>query len=431
MSVLTRVGQYELGRTLGEGTFAKVKYAKHVETGEAVAIKIIDKERILKRKMIKREISITKLIKHPNVVHLKEVLASKKKVYIVLEYVDGCELFDKIVETGKMGEDQARKYFQQLVHAVDYCHSRGVYHRDLKPENLLLDSKGELKISDFGLSALAQQRWEDGLLHTTCGTPNYVAPEVINEQGYDGAPADTWSCGIILYVLLAGFLPFDEYNTLDLYKKIEEADFTFPSWFPEGAKNIVTRILDANPKTRMTMSEVLEDEWFKVGDTAVKCSYEDVCADDVDGVFSSGEENYVVEESRPALINAFEIISMSRGLDLSGLFKEEKSSLKSETRFTSKHPASEILGKMASLASALGFRVKKKNYKVKMQSEKPGRKGRLTVASEVFEVGPSLFMVDLKKMSGDTLEYKDFQKELSVGLKDIVWKTEDDMTDAN
>lgn len=368
-----------------------------------------------------------KLIKHPNVVHLKEVLASKTKVYIVLEFVDGCELFDKIVETGRMGEDQARKYFQQLIHAVDYCHSRGVYHRDLKPENLLLDSKGDLKVSDFGLSALAQQRWEDGLLHTTCGTPNYVAPEVINENGYDGAAADVWSCGIILYVLLAGFLPFDEYNTMELYKKIEEADFTFPSWFPEGAKNLVMRILVANPKARMTMSEVIEDNWFKIDDIPVKCSYEQVNVDDTDGVFSSGEESYVMEESRPVLINAFEIISMSQGLDLSGLFKEQKSSMKSETRFTSKHPAREILGKMAGLASALGFRVKKKNYKVKMQSEKPGRKGCLRVESEVFEVGPSLFMVDLKKTSGDTLEFKDFQKELSVGLKDIVWKTEDDM----
>ncbi|MCO5568440.1 hypothetical protein L7F22_022139 [Adiantum nelumboides] len=427
MSVFSRVGQYELGRTLGEGTFAKVKYAKHVETGNAVAIKIIDKEKILKRKMIKREISTMKLIKHPNVVHLKEVLASKKKVYIVLEFVDGCELFDKIVETGRMAENEARKYFQQLIHVVDYCHSRGVYHRDLKPENLLLDSKGDLKISDFGLSALAQQRWEDGLLHTTCGTPNYVAPEVINEKGYDGAAADIWSCGVILYVLLAGFLPFDEFNTIELYKKIEGADFTFPSWFPEGAKKLVTRILDANPKTRMTMSEVLEDEWFKVDDIAAKCVCEDVEVDGIEGVFSSGEESLLMEESRPALINAFEIISMSQGLDLSGLFKEQKGSMKSETRFTSKHPASEILGKMSALASALGFKTKMKNYKVKMQGLKPGRKGCLTVASEVFEVGPSLFMVDLRKTSGDTLEYREFQKDLAVGLQDIVWKTEDDM----
>lgn len=427
MCVPSRIGRYELGRTLGEGTFAKVKFARNKDTGEAVAIKIIDKERILKHKMIKREIATMKLIKHPNVVHLKEVLASKKKVYIVLEYVDGGELFDKIVDAGKLKEDQARKYFQQLVHAVDYCHSRGVYHRDLKPENLLLDSNGDLKVSDFGLSALSQQRWEDGLLHTTCGTPNYVAPEVINEKGYDGAPADLWSCGIILYVLLAGYLPFDELNILTLYRKIDQADFTFPSWFSDGAKDLITKILNPNPRTRMTFPELLENKWFRVDDSPVKCCCEDIDVEDIDAMFGSGEVNFV-EETRPVLMNAFELISMSHGLDLSGLFKEQKTHLKNETRFTSKRPANEIFRKIEAFATGLGFQVKKKNFKMKMQSEKPGRKGCLTVASEVFEVGPSLFMVDLKKTSGDTLEYKDFQKELSVSLKDIVWKTEEDMS---
>eukprot|EP00249_Psilotum_nudum_P012507 c23824_g2_i4 orf=1296-2120(-) len=245
---LKKVGRYELGRTLGEGTFAKVKYARNTDTGEVVAIKIIDKEKILKRKMIKREISTMKLIKHPNVVQLFEVIASRKYVYIVMEYVNGGELFDKIVDQGKLREDQARKYFRQLIHAVDYCHSRGVYHRDLKPENMLLDSNSDLKVSDFGLSALSQQRQDDGLFHTICGTPNYVAPEVINEKGYDGARADLWSCGIILYVLLAGFLPFDESNLITLYRKIDQADFSFPSWFSVGAKKLITRILDPNPE---------------------------------------------------------------------------------------------------------------------------------------------------------------------------------------
>ncbi|KAI3839777.1 hypothetical protein MKW98_010082, partial [Papaver atlanticum] len=156
----TRVGKYELGRTVGEGTFAKVKFAKNVETGENVAIKILDKEKVLKHKMIgqiKREISTMKLVRHPNVVRLFEVMASKTKVYIVLEFVTGGELFDKIAKQGRLKEDEARRYFQQLTHAVDYCHSRGVFHRDLKPENLLLDCNGDLKVSDFGLSALPQQ----------------------------------------------------------------------------------------------------------------------------------------------------------------------------------------------------------------------------------------------------------------------------------
>ncbi|MBA0598204.1 hypothetical protein Gorai_007978, partial [Gossypium raimondii] len=188
---------YELGRTLGEGSFAKVKFAKNIEAGENVAIKIVDKEKVLKHKMIgqiKREISTMKLIRHPNVIRMYEVMASKTKIYIVLEFVTGGELFNKIASRGRFKEDEARKYFQQLIHAVDYCHSRGVYHRDLKPENLLLDANGVLKVSDFGLSALPQQVGDDGLLHTTCGTPNYVAPEVINNKGYHGAKADLWSC---------------------------------------------------------------------------------------------------------------------------------------------------------------------------------------------------------------------------------------------
>ncbi|XP_019056525.1 PREDICTED: CBL-interacting serine/threonine-protein kinase 3 isoform X2 [Tarenaya hassleriana] len=250
--VKRRVGKYEVGRTIGEGTFAKVKFARNSETGEAVALKILDKEKVLKHKMaeqIRREIATMKLIKHPNVVQLYEVMASRGKIFIVLEYVTGGELFDKIVNHGRMREDEARRYFQQLINAVDYCHSRGVYHRDLKPENLLLDAYGTLKISDFGLSALSQQVRDDGLLHTSCGTPNYVAPEVLNDRGYDGSTADMWSCGVILYVLLAGYLPFDDSNLMNLYKKISAGEFNCPPWLSLGAMKLITRILDPNPMT--------------------------------------------------------------------------------------------------------------------------------------------------------------------------------------
>ena len=121
---------------------------------------------------------------------------------------------------GKLGEDVERKYFRQLVNAVDFCHSRGVYHRDIKPENLLLDENENLKVSDFGLSALAESRRKDGLLHTICGTPAYVAPEVIKRKGYDGEKADVWSCGVILYVLMAGYLPFEEADLPALYRRV-------------------------------------------------------------------------------------------------------------------------------------------------------------------------------------------------------------------
>ncbi|PPD98654.1 hypothetical protein GOBAR_DD04318 [Gossypium barbadense] len=400
----TRVGKYELGRTLGEGSFAKVKFAKNIEAGENVAIKIVDKEKVLKHKMIgqiKREISTMKLIRHPNVIRMYEVMASKTKIYIVLEFVTGGELFNKIASRGRFKEDEARKYFQQLIHAVDYCHSRGVYHRDLKPENLLLDANGVLKVSDFGLSALPQQVGDDGLLHTTCGTPNYVAPEVINNKGYHGAKADLWSCGVILFVLMAGYLPFEHPNLMGLYKK------------------------------RITVAEIIENEWFKKGYIPPRFERADASLDDVDAIFNeSRDSRNLVEQCEegsvvPATMNAFELISTSQGLNLSSLFEKQMGLIKRETRFTSKCPANEIISKIEKTAMPMGFGVKKNNYKMKLLGEKTGRKGHLAVTTEIFQVAPSLFMVELRKSEGDTLEFHKFYNNLSTGLKDIVWTTTD------
>ncbi|PQQ11267.1 CBL-interacting serine/threonine-protein kinase 5 [Prunus yedoensis var. nudiflora] len=145
-------------------------------------------------------------------------MATKTKIFFVMEHVTGGELFDKVFE-GKLKEDVARKYFQQLVSAVEFCHARGVSHRDLKPENLLLDENGDLKVSDFGLSALPEHHWSDGMLHTQCGTPAYVAPEILRKKEYDGAKADIWSCGVVLFVFLAGYLPFLDENVMRTYTK--------------------------------------------------------------------------------------------------------------------------------------------------------------------------------------------------------------------
>lgn len=436
-TVRTRVGKYELGRTIGEGTFAKVKYSRNVETGEKVAIKVLDKEKILQHQMveqIKREISTMKMIRHPNVVQLFEVMASKTKVYLVLEFVNGGELFDKIVHCGKLKEDEARRYFQQLINAVDFCHSRGVYHRDLKPENLLLDSQGNLKVSDFGLSALSQQVHADGLLHTACGTPNYVAPEVINDKGYSGATADLWSCGVILYVLMAGYLPFDEQNIVTLYKKIYKADFKCPPWFSSGARRLICRILDPNPDTRITIPEILENEWFRKGYSPPRFQEDEASSvEDVDAVFNDSKEHLVTErkEKQPVMMNAFELISMSEGLNLSNLFEKQQGLVKRETRFTSKHPAPEIVSKIEATARPLGFNVEKKNYKMKIQGEKKGRKGHLSVATQVFQVAPALFVVEVRKAGGDTLEFHNFYNNLSAGIKDIVWKSDGERSEVS
>ncbi|RYR17065.1 hypothetical protein Ahy_B03g061868 isoform B [Arachis hypogaea] len=461
----TKVGKYEMGRTLGEGNFAKVKFARNLETGENVAIKILDKEKVLKHKMInqiKREISTMKLVRHPNIIRLHEVMASKTKIYIVLELVTGGELFDKIASQGRLKEDEARKYFQQLICAVDYCHSRGVCHRDLKPENLLLSADGALKVSDFGLSALPQQVREDGLLHTTCGTPNYVAPEVIKNKGYDGAKADLWSCGVILFVLMAGYLPFEDNNLMNLYKKIFNAQYNCPPWFSSSAKKLIKKILDPNPATycskhvnifdgmkqRITIPELIENEWFKKGYKPPRFEQEDVSLDDINAIFSEAMDahNLVVERREeesvaPVTMNAFELISTSQGLNLRNLFQKQMGLVKRETRFTSKCSANEIISKIEQAAGPLGFDVKKNNTKLKIQGEKSGRKGHLAVATEaqdcsiqqinnkilvsqILEVAPQLNMVELRKCGGDTLEFHKFYKNLSVGLKDIIWKAE-------
>ncbi|KAL7191532.1 hypothetical protein ACSBR2_023583 [Camellia fascicularis] len=261
------LGKYEMGRLLGQGTFAKVYYCKNLTTSESVAIKIINKDQVKKEGLmdqIKREISVMRLVRHPNVVELKEVMATKQKIFFVMEYIKGGELFAKISK-GKLNEDSARKYFQQLISAVDFCHSRGVSHRDLKPENLLLDENGDLKVSDFGLSALPEQLWNDGLLHTQCGTPAYVAPEILRKKGYDGAKADLWSCGVILYVLLAGFLPFQDENVMKMYRKVFKAEFEFPPWFSTESKRLISKLLVADPEKRISISAIMRIPWFQKG----------------------------------------------------------------------------------------------------------------------------------------------------------------------
>lgn len=433
-----KVGKYEVGRTIGEGTFAKVKFAQNTDTGESVAMKVLSKSTILKHKMvhqIKREISIMKIVRHPNIVRLQEVLASQTKIYIVLEFVTGGELFDKIVHQGRLSENETRHYFQQLVDAVAHCHSKGVYHRDLKPENLLLNSHGNLKVSDFGLSALQQQGVE--LLHTTCGTPNYVAPEVLSHRGYDGAAADVWSCGVILYVLIAGYLPFDETDLPTLYKKIDTADFSCPFWFSPAATSLINKILDPNPETRITIQGIKNDPWFRKNYVTVKYGDEEVNLDDVRAVFDDIEDHFVTEHSAdnntgPIVMNAFEMITLSQGLNLSALFDRRQDYVKRQTRFVSRQLAEVIISTVEAVAESMGLKVHTRHYKTRLEGISANRKGQFAVVLEVYEVAPSLYMVDVRKAAGDTLEYHKFYKNFCSKLEHIIWKPKEGMgTTAN
>ncbi|KAM7508329.1 hypothetical protein LguiA_018782 [Lonicera macranthoides] len=413
-------GRYELGRQLGHGTFAKVYHARDIRSGKSVAMKIVGKEKVIKVGMmeqVKREISVMNMVRHPNIVELHEVMASKSKIYFAMELVRGGELFNKIAK-GRLREEVARSYFQQLISAVEFCHSRGVYHRDLKPENLLLDEEGNLKVTDFGLSAFSDHLRQDGLLHTTCGTPAYVAPEVIGKKGYDGAKADIWSCGVILFVLLAGFLPFQDDNIVAMYRKIYRGDFKCPPWFSSEARRLVTKLLDPNPSSRITSAKIMESSWFKkTVPKIVKCREEQQFL---------AEETCTWKVKEAETLNAFHIISLSEGFNLSPLFEEKKREEKKEIRFATTKPASSVISKLEEVAKAVKFSIKKSDSCVRLQGLENGRKGKLAIAADIFALAPSFLVVEVKKSSGDTLEYNQFcSKELRPALKDIVWTSPD------
>ncbi|CAL4901280.1 unnamed protein product [Urochloa decumbens] len=424
--------RYEIGRLLGQGTFAKVYYARNLATGQTVAIKMIHKDKIVKTGLmdqIKREISIMRLVRHPNILQLFEVMATKSRIYFVLEYAKGGELFNKIAK-GKLTEEAARKYFQQLISAVDYCHSRGVYHRDLKPENLLLDENETLKVSDFGLSALAESKRQDGLLHTACGTPAYVAPEVLGRKGYSGPKADVWSCGVILFVLVANYLPFHDRNLIEMYKKISKAEYRCPRYFSVALKELLYGILDPDPNTRIPISMIKRSAWYRkpVGLAVLKTEIVNkICTE---ATTSGLTECLGSERNQGSLrltnLNAFDIISLSTGFDLSPLFDEKYS--QREARFTSKQSAGAVFGKLKELARRLKLKDTKKDGGVlKLATTKEGRKGILELDVEIFEIAPSFVLVELKKTNGDTLEYQKLMKDgIRPSLKDIVWAWQGD-----
>ncbi|KAI0479573.1 protein kinase SNF1 [Xylaria cf. heliscus] len=256
-----RVGAYNIIKTLGEGSFGKVKLAVHRSTGQQVALKIIARKKLISRDMVgrvEREIEYLQLLRHPHIIKLYSVIKTQNEIIMVLEYAGG-ELFDFIVARGKLDELYARRFFQQMVCAVEYCHRHKVVHRDLKPENLLLDDQLNVKIADFGLSNIMT---DGNFLKTSCGSPNYAAPEVIGGKLYAGPEVDVWSCGVILYVLLVGRLPFDDDHIPSLFAKIQRGVFTIPHWIKPQAADLIRKMLQTNPVQRATIDDIRQDPWF-------------------------------------------------------------------------------------------------------------------------------------------------------------------------
>ncbi|XP_067934383.1 5'-AMP-activated protein kinase catalytic subunit alpha-2-like isoform X2 [Watersipora subatra] len=258
-----KIGNYALGNTLGHGTFGKVKVGKHIVTHSQVAVKILNRQKIKSLDVvgkIKREIQNLKLFRHPHIIKLYEVISTPTDFFMIMEFVSGGELFEYIVKNGKLKEHEARKFFQQIISGVDYCHRHMVVHRDLKPENLLLDQYLNVKIADFGLSNVMT----DGeFLKTSCGSPNYAAPEVIDGKLYAGPEVDIWSCGVILYALLCGSLPFDDDHIVTLFRKIRSGIFGVPDYLNQQVVDLIVKMLQVDPLKRATIRDIRTHSWFK------------------------------------------------------------------------------------------------------------------------------------------------------------------------
>ncbi|XP_056586218.1 serine/threonine-protein kinase MARK2 isoform X2 [Triplophysa dalaica] len=259
------IGCYRLMKTIGKGNFAKVKLAKHILTGKEVAVKIIDKTQLNSSSLQKlyREMRIMKLLNHPNIVKLFEVIETEKTLYLVMEYASGGEVFDYLVAHGRMKEKEARAKFRQIVSAVQYCHQKCIVHRDLKAENLLLDADMNIKIADFGFS---NEFTLGNKLDTFCGSPPYAAPELFQGKKYDGPEVDVWSLGVILYTLVSGSLPFDGQNLKELRERVLRGKYRIPFYMSTDCENLLKKFLILNPTKRGSLEQqIMKDKWMNVG----------------------------------------------------------------------------------------------------------------------------------------------------------------------
>ncbi|XP_029932598.1 serine/threonine-protein kinase MARK2 isoform X3 [Myripristis murdjan] len=258
------IGNYRLLKTIGKGNFAKVKLARHVLTGKEVAVKIIDKTQLNSSSLQKlfREVRIMKLLNHPNIVKLFEVIETDKTLYLVMEYASGGEVFDYLVAHGRMKEKEARAKFRQIVSAVQYCHQKCIVHRDLKAENLLLDADMNIKIADFGFS---NEFTLGNKLDTFCGSPPYAAPELFQGKKYDGPEVDVWSLGVILYTLVSGSLPFDGQNLKELRERVLRGKYRIPFYMSTDCENLLKKFLILNPSKRGSLEQIMRDRWMNVG----------------------------------------------------------------------------------------------------------------------------------------------------------------------
>ena len=259
------LSDYILLQTIGKGTFSVVKLGLNKKTKEKVAIKILKKKKIIHKTdkiRLEREISILKKLNHINVIKIHKINEDQEKYYIVMEYCENGELFNYIVDRQKLDENQSSYFFYQLINGLDYIHHKNIVHRDLKPENLLLGKGNILKIVDFGLSNYVDK---EKLLSTPCGSPCYASPEMVCGNSYNGILIDIWSCGIIIYAMTCGYLPFEDYDNDILFKKIMDCKIEYPKFLSKNIVDIMKKILVVEPEKRITIPEIKKHPFYLKG----------------------------------------------------------------------------------------------------------------------------------------------------------------------
>ena len=257
------IGNYRIEKTLGEGTFGKVKLATHIPTSQQVAIKILEKDKIIDKDDLARishEIAFLKKLRHPNIIKIYDILENANNYYIAMELCANGELFSLIVKSKRLPEKTAQQFYAQLLCGLEAIHRRGIVHRDIKPENLLLKEDNTLAIIDFGLS---NEYKKNALLKTPCGSPCYAAPEMILNHRYKGLDVDLWSSGIVLYAMVCGYLPFEDRDNEKLYRKILSGKFQIPEYLTHDCADLISKILTVNPKKRINFQDVKTHPWIK------------------------------------------------------------------------------------------------------------------------------------------------------------------------